>query len=568
MPLGSRTLWPTASRDRPSTFTERISIDAGANLRARAALQAVLQDTSLEKAQAPGVHDAVVIGAGAAGGLAALLLTEAGLRVLVLDAGKPRPAIGRSQRDSAGKILRHLAGPAGLRFIPRPFVPVGRAVLRALGARHFPIQSQSAAWARSPGAFVKDHECPYEVPPGRPFLWLRSRQLGGRMALPGHGRQYYRLGPDDFACPDGLSEHWPLSQSELDPWYDCIESRLDLSGRQDGVPWQPDSRLAHVLEPSADEIALIRALSSRWPGSRPILGRFAPAMNVLEQAALTGRLSCRAGAVVREITVDNAGKVTGAIFIDHATRSEARVAAPLVFLCGSALESTRLLLLSRGPEGAAGLGSSSGVLGRGLMDHVLVTAWASGPPLKSREPPVDGRSIYVPRFDARADGAPKGRGFGVQVYQFPAHAGRSHFIAAAYGEMVPHERNRVTIAADRRDAWGIPVLRIDCGFGDAELSRAREQADALVELIEAAGARFDRYGKLPEPPGSASHECGTARMGRNSTNSVFDPFNQCWEARGLYLTDGACFPSQGSQNPTLTILALTARACDHALRGT
>jgi choline dehydrogenase-like flavoprotein len=211
--------------------------NSAANLRA-AALQAVLDATTLDAAQAPGAHDAVVIGAGAAGGLAALLLTEAGLRVLVLDAGKPRRAAGASQRPRAG-LLQHLAGPAGLKLIPRPLIRLGRAALRALGAWRQPIQSQSAAWARSPKGFVDDRDCPYVTPPGRSFLWLRARQLGGRMALAGHGRQYYRLGPDDLTSGDGLSPPWPLATGELDGWYDKVEARLELSGMVDGCRGSP-----------------------------------------------------------------------------------------------------------------------------------------------------------------------------------------------------------------------------------------------------------------------------------------------------------------------------------------
>jgi choline dehydrogenase-like flavoprotein len=132
--------------------------------------------------------------------------------------------------------------------------------------------------------------------------------------------------------------------------------------------------------------------------------------------------------------------------------------------------------------------------------------------------------------------------------------------------MLPRPENRVTLDPKRRDAWGIPVLHIDCRYGQAELVRAREQASALRELAEVAGVALTKIDEAPAPPGSACHECGTARMGSDPANSVLDPHNECWEARGLYVTDGACFPSQGTQNPILTILALTARACDHALQ--
>jgi choline dehydrogenase-like flavoprotein len=201
------------------------------------------------------------------------------------------------------------------------------------------------------------------------------------------------------------------------------------------------------------------------------------------------------------------------------------------------------------------------------MDHVRVLAEGAGPPLLPGPPPEEGRCLYLPRFEARdlPEPGPR-RGFGVQIRQEPASGQRSHFFAASFAEMLPRPENRVTLDPSGRDAWGIPVLRIDCSHGHAEMSRAREQASALREVAEVAGVTLIQIDKAPAPPGSAIHECGTARMGSDPANSVLDPHNECWEARGLYVTDGACFPSQGTQNPTLTILALTARACDHALR--
>jgi choline dehydrogenase-like flavoprotein len=201
------------------------------------------------------------------------------------------------------------------------------------------------------------------------------------------------------------------------------------------------------------------------------------------------------------------------------------------------------------------------------MDHVLLKAEGGGPSCSVGSPaPEEGRCIYLPRFDARELPTPEPRrGFGVQLYQFPVSGERSYFIAVSFAEMLPRHENRVTLDSHRRDAWGIPVLRIECSHGDAEIVRAREQAAVLRELADVAGVTLTRIDQAPAPPGTAVHECGTARMGTDPGNSVLDPNNECWEARGLYVTDGACFPSQGNQNPTLTIQALTARACDHAL---
>jgi choline dehydrogenase-like flavoprotein len=186
--------------------------------------------------------------------------------------------------------------------------------------------------------------------------------------------------------------------------------------------------------------------------------------------------------------------------------------------------------------------------------------------LPSEHGPEEGRCLYLPRFDARHLAAPAaGRGFGVQILQTTNHE-QSHFIAVSFAEMLPRFENRVTLDPKLRDAWNIPVLNISCSQSHGELVRTRDQVSALQELADVAGVTLTHIDGTPAPPGSANHECGTARMGNDPTSSVLDPHNECWDARGLYVTDAACFPSQGTQNPTLTILALTARACDHAVR--
>jgi choline dehydrogenase-like flavoprotein len=312
---------------------------------------------------------------------------------------------------------------------------------------------------------------------------------------------------------------------------------------------------------------LQQAISARWLGGRAVLSRFGRPFDALEAAASTGRVLIRQGAIVRAVDVDGSGRVQGCVWLDALKRTEEYARASLVFLCASTLESTRILLLSRSPRGTDGLGAASGVLGRNLMDHVMLTAEGQGPPLLKGPPVEEQRCLYLPRFDARdLPVPPPGRGFGMQVYQSAAGSEYSTFAATSFAEMLPRMENHVKLDPDRRDAWGIPVLRIDCALGNTELKRTREQTAALRALAEAAGARITRIDEAPAPPGSAVHECGTARMGSDPAHSVLDPSNQCWEAQGLYVTDGACFPSQGFQNPTLTILALTARACDHALR--
>jgi choline dehydrogenase-like flavoprotein len=200
------------------------------------------------------------------------------------------------------------------------------------------------------------------------------------------------------------------------------------------------------------------------------------------------------------------------------------------------------------------------------MDHIGVSAEGEGPPLSEPEFFDHWRCLYLPRFDARDLSVPlPGRGFGVQLNHFSTESGATHFVATSFAEMLPQPENRVRLDPARRDAWGIPALHIDCAHRDMELTLAREQTAALREVAEAAGATLWAIDEVPQPPGIAIHESGTARMGDDPATSVLDPYNQCWDAQNLYVTDGACFPSQGTQNPTLTILALTARACHYAL---
>jgi choline dehydrogenase-like flavoprotein len=479
-------------------------------------------------------HEAIVVGAGAAGGLAAALLTEAGLRVLVLEAG-PQP-------DS--------------------FIATDQSA-----KERQPVQSRCWAWSLAPHLFVDDVKCPYVTPSDHPFFWIRGRQLGGRMVIPGHGRQYYRFAPHDFEPIDHHKPTWPLKAAELDRWYADVEQRLRMCGCYDNIPWLPDSRLSELLMLTEPEAALRDDIRVRWPLARCIVGRSAAPLNFLETAASTGRLSLRTDAIVREIEVDPLGRVTGVVWIDAHSRMPARARAPIVFLCASALESTRLLLLSQSGRNPDGLGASSGVLGRFLMDHIYVHAEGRGPP---RPLPdfVEGRCLYLPRFDAREQGIPRSPcGFGIQVYQLPHDGEASWFSATAFGEMLPQFANHIRLDSSRCDAWDLPVLHIDCAHRQAEQALARQAALALKELAALARIQLTSIDESPNPPGLSIHECGTARMGLDPASSVLDAYNQCWDARGLYVPDAASFPSQGAQNPTLTILALTARACDHAVRG-
>lgn len=533
----------------------------------REALETVLRESTIERILSE-PFDAIVVGAGAAGGLAALLLCEGGLKVLCLDAGVPRGFVSAPYSRTLAAAMTRIATPQMFARLPPSVSDLGRKALRLAGRVRQPVQSRCFAWALAPDHFVDDRENPYSDEPQGSFCWFRCRQLGGRMIVPGHGRQYYRLSAADMHPQDGRSPPWPFASEELSPWYAAVERRLGLRGRREAHPWVPDSDICEFVEATPAEADLMARLKGHWPDLQPIAGRFAPPLDSLSLAAHTGRLTCRQGAVVREVHVDGEGAVSGVTFVDDASDSERRVEAPLVFLCASSLESTRILLLSRSQRHPDGLGGRSSALGCNLMDHIVMSGQGTGGALPGGPVAlVAGRSVYVPRFDLQAGGGQtEGRGFGVQLYRMSTGPRVSFFQAVAFAEMTPRAENRVTLDSRIRDRWGIPGLSIRCRHSAAELAQARRQSAAVQEIADVLGVALTSLNTEPTPPGMAIHECGTARMGSAPDNSVLDPFNQCWDARGLYVTDGAAFPSQGAQNPTLTIMALTARACDHALR--
>jgi choline dehydrogenase-like flavoprotein len=449
-------------------------------------LAAAIESATLDQIERPGRHDAVVIGGGAAGGLAAALLTQAGLRVLVLDAGWRAPFRKAPLRRSIAMALAMLAHPKAIALMPPSLRWKGERALRLMGQIRQPVQSSCYAWPSAVEQFVDDRECPYDTPPGQPYQWIRARGLGGRML-------------------------------------------------------------------------------ARYPNAEAILGRFAPPMASLAEAAASGRLLCRTGAIVRHIELDEQGRAAGVVFHDRRAGSLKAARAPLIFLCASTLESTRILLTSRSDRHPEGIGGSSGCLGRHLMDHVTIKAEGIGPAIAATHSTHEmGPCVYLPRFNGRASGDQGAeRGFGIRVYQSPAPGSASYFTAVADAEMLPRPKNRVTLSS-RRDAWGLPTLHIACSYDAAELEVTKMQVEALRDLADIAGARLHGYLDTLPIPGSSIHECGTARMGSDPGQSVLDPFNECWDAKGLFVTDGAAFPSLGLQNPTLTILALTARACHHA----
>lgn len=502
-------------------------------------------------------YDAVVVGAGASGGLATELLTAAGLEVLLLDAGAPdgdaRPPLSRV----LAKELASLPDRARAEFLTRPLMAALKKPLGLLGRIRQPTQSRCHAWHRKPEAYVDDIDYPFVSEGDDPFYWIRCRGIGGRLAVPGHGRIYVRFGVEDFATGDSERSAWPFPLRELDPWYTAVERRLGMEAmgvKDTGAASAPINKLGTDI---------LRRLQDSWPELDIALCKPVAPPDCVTAAARTGRLALRQGAIARSIEVEN-GRTTGVTWFDTATGRECHATAATVFLCASPLESTRVLLLSRDKVTGTPIGARSNALGHFLMDHVVLRTEAFGPwpkgvsAARGGEPP----GLLVQRF--RGEGTQHSR-FGVQIYAAKTALGRLGLYLSAFHEMLPRSTNRVTIDPARFDRWGIPVLRIACNHGPSEISGAAEMRKALEKIASALNAKTWRTTAPHTAKGLALHECGTARMGDDPSNSVLDPHNECWDARGLFVTDASSFPSQGTANPTLTVLALTARACAHAL---
>ena len=542
-------------------------------------------------------YDVLVVGSGATGSLAVKELTERGLDVLLLEAG----------RDISEEDFR--PPPAAP---PRP-MGIGLAPRIRAGIRGQHVQARRAFFSSNVSRFlVNDRENPYSTPRGDNFLWIRGRVLGGRLNT--YGRVLMRMSDYDFkaATIDGNGENWPFSYDDLTPYYDRVEELTGIYGEPDGVPAIPDGKYVHPPKLTAVERDFKKSIEATWPDRRVISWRYA-APNPdripigIAAARKTGRLTIRTDAVVRRITLNQkTGRADGAIFVDRLKKTEHRVCADVVVLCASTIESVRLLLNSAGESHPDGLGNSSGLLGRFFMDQCPSLCFASIPDVRGWEAddsaPADpfysqAGGIFVPRFlnlDRKTTpGFARGFSFQGALGRLPVPDDQPGACGLmGFGEMLPYFENRITIDPRRTDAWGIPVPYIRCAMTGNERALLREQNRVAREMLEANGYQvnfcgsalgldservwpdadpvsrfiFRRAFKKSLSLGAAIHECGGARMGADPEKSVLNEHNQSWDVPNLFVTDASCSVSSGNVGPTLTIMALTARACEYIAR--
>jgi choline dehydrogenase-like flavoprotein len=548
-------------------------------------------------------YDAIIVGSGITGGWAAKELTEKGLNTLVLEAG--RTII--PERD----YVEH--------------VPVWELAYRDWDNRSERQRTQVvqrecyyACDEFSHKFFVSDVDNPYSNATGTKFSWIRGRQVGGKSIT--WGRQCYRWSDLDFEAnlKDGHGIDWPIRYADIAPWYDYVEDFAGISGQAEGLPQLPDSHFLPPMEMSCVEQDMRDALAKNYDDRIMTIGRsavltrvhkgraachycgvchrgcitssyFSSLNSTLPAAQKTGRLTIRPYSVVHSLVFDPATRrVSGVRVIDAQTKSATEFKARVFFICASTLESTRILLNSSTPEFSNGLANSSGELGHNLMDHHMGSGASGVMPGHEDKVPFGNRpnGIYIPRFrnvktqqkefvrgyGYQGGGSREGWGRGASMVGIGADfknalkaPGPWRMAVGGFAECLPYHDNFAEIEKDKVDAWGIPTLKISCSFRENELAMAKDASVQAGEMLAAAGATEIATYQDMSPPGLAIHEMGTARMGRDPKTSILNGHNQAHDVKNLFLSDGACMVSSSCVNPSLTYMALTARACDYAV---
>ena len=545
-------------------------------------------------------YDAIVVGSGISGGWAAKDLTEKGLRVLLLERGRNVEHI-KDYVNATKAPWEYLHRGGRTQAMEEAYQVLKRDLLN---------ETNLAFW-------VDERDSPYtEV---KRFDWYRGYQVGGRSLI--WGRQSYRWSDFDFEAnaKEGIAIDWPIRYSDLAPWYDHVERHAGISGSRDGLPQLPDGQFLPAMPLNCGEELIAGRLKNAFDGKRRIIiGRTANATQALEgrapcqyrnacwlgcpygayfstqsstlpAAAKTGRLTLKPWSIATEVLFDkDRRRATGVRVLDAVTDQTTDYTANVVFICASTLNSTWLLLRSATDVWPGGLGSSSGELGHNLMDHHF-RCGAEGRLVGLDDKYYYGRrpnGIYIPRYrnlfgdkreylrgfgyqgSASREGwsrAVKELGIGADFKDEMTAAGPWMFGATAFAEMLPNHANNVGLDTSKKDKWGLPVLKIDCATGENERLMRKDMISDMAEMLEQTGAKMVQTFDHEYHPGMAIHEMGTARMGRDPKTSVLNAHNQVWDAPNVFVTDGSCMASSACQNPSLTYMAITARAVDFAV---
>lgn len=548
--------------------------------------------------------DAIVIGSGISGGWAAKELTEKGLKVLMLDRG--RMVEHSVDYPTEGK------GPWELPFN-------GRQPKALVDSDYFIGQYGGAAETDRTHFYNNDRENPYAYDEGKPYRWIRPSSVGGKSLI--WGRASFRWGPQDFEANklDGHGNDWPIRYEDVAPWYSYVEAYAGISGSREGLSHLPDGEFQPPHPLNAGDLWLKERLEKAFPGrkliplrsanmteDKPEQGRskcqhrfqcwrgcsfgayFSTQSVTLPAARATGRLTLLADQVVTNLEYDPQGqRVTGVRAIDAKTGLATVYRSRIVFVCASAMASVQILLNSRLPGSDRSFADGSGTLGRYVMDHIFLAG-------ANAEIPVPGDVIgygrnpagaYIPRFrnlPGQADAVDFVRGyayqgqsqrwettpegFGAKMKAGLRRYGAWHYANTMFGECLPYRDNTISLHARKKDRFGVPLAVFDVSFRENERRMVADSLKQIKLMLETAGATKVETYEREHVPGEAIHEMGGARMGHDPRDSVLNKWSQAHVAANLFVTDGAQMASTSCVNPSVTFMALTARAADYAVK--
>jgi choline dehydrogenase-like flavoprotein len=546
-------------------------------------------------------YDAIVVGSGISGGWAAKELCEKGLKVLMLERGGPYDHI--KDYKTAQK---------------NPWEFEHRGSTTAEQRKKYPVIHRG--WAASEAvmdAWANEEDCPYtEI---KPFTWWRSYRMGGRSIL--WGRQSYRWSQMDFEAneKEGIATPWPIGYADLAPWYDHVEKFAGISGSHENLAHLPDGHFLPPMELNCVEkdvaarikkhykekrhmiIGRTANLTAEIPGRTrcqfrnrcwegcPFGGYFSTQSSTLPAAMKTGNLTVRPYSLVKQVLYDkDTKKARGVEILDTENNQTYEFKSKIVFLCASTLNTAWILFNSATDVWPGGLGSSSGELGHNVMDHHY-NIGASGTIEGYEDQYVFGRranGFYIPRFaNLGGDKRDYLRGFGYQgsasregwsreiaelniggdFKDALTEPGQWTIGATAFGEILPYHENKISLDPHKKDKWGLPVLAMDAELKENEFKMRKDMQEEMRAMFDTVGIKNIRTWDGGHALGHGIHEMGTARMGRDPKTSVLNKWNQVWDCMNVFVTDGACMTSSACQNPSLTYMALTARAVDYAV---